>query len=358
MARSQVRRELSWLVPNRDRDLERVGQRVGRRGGLGPTKFRCVSIVTLDTGNSGGGNEADDSAQIEALRTRAAEHLERAYRFLETQPDQWALLRAQVLCEARPGEDLGRKLGETQAEDGSLPPSTLMSGGGLGFPPTDLSSLDFRSLALVGTLEALLTVADARMLHAAWVERAVRFVESCQEPDGAYRVPAIGDAEAVAQAEVFWTGMIAGILGRTPFSKTSHLEAAGVFLATRFTPDSVEHDGYAAMLAYAHFYTNVPDEEADEALQWCGRALEKGFRSRAVDAVATLRVLLTCDAQAMPGATFDVVELLEQLLEEQAGDGGFAELCADGPASRTTQTFDAMMAIVRLCAALDANPGA
>ena len=60
----------------------------------------------------------------------------------------------------------------------------------------------------------------------------------------------------------------------------------------------------------------------------------------------------------MPGATFDVVELLEQLLEEQAGDGGFAELCADGPASRTTQTFDAMMAIVRLCAVLDANPGA
>ena len=314
-----------------------------------------MSIVTLDTGN-GGGNEADDSAFIEALRMRAAEHLERAYRFLETQPDQWALLRGQVLCGARPGDDLARKLGETQAEDGSLPLSTLISGGGLGFPPIDHSSLDARSLALAGTLEALLMAGDARVLHAAWVEPAIRFVESCQDEDGAYRVPALGDAAAVAEAEVFWTGMIAGILGRTPVSKTSHLEAAGAFLATRFTPDAVEHGGYSALLAYAHFYTNVPDEEADESLQWCGRALEKGFRSHALEAVATVRVLLTCDAQAMPGATFDVVELLERLLEEQAGDGGFAELSLDGPASRTTQTFDAMMAIVRLCAVLDIAP--
>ena len=60
------------------------------------------------------------------------------------------------------------------------------------------------------------------------------------------------------------------------------------------------------------------------------------------------------DAQAMPGATFDVAELLSRILEEQAGDGGFAELSLEGPASRTTQTFDAMLGIVRLCAALDA----
>ena len=113
-------------------------------------------------------------------------------------------------------------------------------------------------------------------------------------------------------------------------------------------------DGYSALLAYAHFFTNVAHDLSDEALQWCGRALEKGFRSRQLDAVATVRVLLTCDAQALPGATFDVTELLERLLEEQAGDGGFAELSAGGPATRTTQTFDAMLGIVRLCAALDA----
>ncbi len=147
--------------------------------------------------------------------------------------------------------------------------------------------------------------------------------------------------------------MIAGILGRTPVSKPAGLEAAGAFLAEHFTPEAVEHDGYAALLAYAHFYTNVADEQADEALQWCGRALEKGFRSRSLDAVATLRVLLTCDAQAMPGATFDAVELLERVMEEQAGDGGFAELSLWGPDTRTTQTFDAMLGIVRLANALD-----
>ena len=65
------------------------------------------------------------------------------------------------------------------------------------------------------------------------------------------------------------------------------------------------------------------------------------------------RAELWSDAQALPGATFDVTELLERLLEEQAGDGGFAELSASGPAARTTQTFDAMLGIVRLCSALD-----
>ncbi len=313
-----------------------------------------MSIVTLDTGGGSGGTE-DDSALIEDLRLRAAESLERAYRFLETQPDQWALLRAQVLCEARPAADLAAKLAETQAADGRLPVGTLLSGGAIGFPPTEIAQLSEDEVALVGTLEALLIAGDARVLHAGWVEPACRFVESLQSEDGAYRVASLGSAE---EAEIFWTGMVAGILGRTPVSKTSHLEAAGNFLATRFTPDAVEHDGYGALLAFAHFYTNVPDEEADEALQWCGRALEKGFLSRTLDAVSVVRVLLTCDAQAMPGATFDITELLERVLEEQAGDGGFAELATDGPAARTTQTFDAMLAIVRLCAAIDSSPEA
>ena len=37
---------------------------------------------------------------------------------------------------------------------------------------------------------------------------------------------------------------------------------------------------------------------------------------------------------------------------------GFAELSPGGPPTRTTQTFDAMLAIVRLCAGLDSEtPG-
>ena len=314
-----------------------------------------MSIVHLDTGKKE--EEApDEAAFVESLRRQAAESLERAYRFLETQPDSWALLRAQVLCEARPAADLAAKLGATQAPDGRLPLLTLISGGGLGFPATDFAALDADQLGVVGTLEGLLMAGDARVLHAAWVETAVHFLESRQQADGAYRIPTVGTDRAAAQADLFWTGMIAGILGRTPVSRQSHLEAAGDFITQHFDPDAVEHDGYSALIASAHFYTNVSHEEADEALQWCGRALEKGFRSRQLDAVAAVRVLLTCDAQAMPGATFDVVELLDRLMEEQAGDGGFAELSLGGPTTRTTQTFDAMLAIVRLCAVLDVNP--
>lgn len=310
-----------------------------------------MSIVHLDVG--GGGDGPDDAELVTALRLRAAESLERAYDFLGKQEDTWAQLRAAVLCGARPTGDLTKEITRLQATDGSLPFATLVSGGGLGFPPTALAALDPKAQAIVGTLESLLMAADAKVLHADWVERAAHALEELQSEDGGYRVPAQGEGRSAEQADVFWTGMVAGILGRTPVSRPSGLATAGDFLASRFDPDSVENDGYSALLANAHFFTNVAHDLADEALQWCGRALEKGFRSRQLDTVATVRVLLTCDAQALPGATFDVAELLERLLEEQAGDGGFAELSTEGPAARTTQTFDAMLGIVRLCAALD-----
>jgi len=316
-----------------------------------------MSIVHLDTGSGAGQAEASserEAAFLEALRLRAAEALERSYRFLESQPDPWALLRANVLCGAMPPAKLSQRLAGSQAADGSLPLGTLISGGALGFPSIDAASLADTARARLGTLEALLIAGDAKALHTDWVEPAVRFLESGQEADGAYRVAGGRFGADADFDDVFWTGMVSGILGRTPVSKPGPLERAGEFLGARFDPERVERrDGYPLLLGYAHFFTNVSHDLADEALQWCGRALEKGFRSRELDAVATLRVLLTCDAQAMPGATFDMVELLERLLEEQGGDGGFAELSLGGPETRTAQTFDGMLAIVRLCGVLD-----
>jgi hypothetical protein len=311
-----------------------------------PTTLSWVSIIHLET-------DGGDAELVTGLRLRSAEALERAYGFLENVADPWALLRAQVLCGARPASDLIDRIARTQAVDGSLPLGTLISGGALGFPTTSLDALESDAAAIVGTLEALLLAADAKVMHADWVERAVRSLETRQSDDGAFRVPSSGSGRSADQSEIFWTGMVGGILGRTPVSRPSVLETSGEFLAERFDPDAVENDGYTALIAYAHFFTNVAHDLSDEALQWCGRALEKGFRSRQIDAVATLRVLLTCDAQALPGATFDISELLERLLEEQAGDGGFAELALGGAAARTAQTFDAMLAVVRLCAALD-----
>ncbi len=314
-----------------------------------------MAIVHLDTkggpprvadAGSGGGDEA---AVLRDLRLRSADALERAYRFLEAQADDWARLRARVLCGAEPLAQLSARLVGTQRADGSFPLGSLVSGGGLGFPPLDLARLDDDERAILGTLEALLVAADAGLLHGAWVERAVRALEARQSADGAFRV---GASPASVTGDVFFTGMVAGMLGRTPVSRPGTLERAGEFLLDHFSPERVEAEDPAALMAYALYFTNVGHERSDELLQWCGRALEKGFRSRRHDAVATLRILLACDAQAMPGATFDVVELLDRVLVEQAGDGGFAELSLSGPAGRTTQTFDAMLAIVRLCAAL------
>ncbi len=311
-----------------------------------------MGIVHLDLGSGKHPDSASEAEFVVGLRRRSAEGLEAAYAFLRGQQDRRAILRAEVLCEGRPASDLTDALTLSQAEDGGLPIGTLVSGGALGFPPIDLASLSTKQQKIVGTLEGLLQAGDARLLYARWVEAAARFLDDCQDEDGAFRVPTIGDEAQARETEIFWTGMIGGILGRTPVSRPSLLESAGAFLETRFDPNAVEHDGYGALLAYSHFFTNVAHDLSDEALQWCGRALEKGFRSRQLDAVSTLRVLLTCDAQAMPGASFDIAELLVRILEEQAGDGGFAELSLGGPDTRTTQTVDAMLAVVRLCAAL------
>jgi hypothetical protein len=318
-----------------------------------PVIVCLMSIVHLDLGGGGDGDGPDDSERITALRIRAAESLERAYDFLEQQEDVWAQLRAAVLCGARPAGDLTEAITALQAADGSLPIGSLVSGGGIGFPATALDALEPKAQAIVGTLECLLMAADAKVLHGSWVEQSAHALTALQSPDGAFRVPARGSSRSAEQADVFWTGMVAGVLGRTPVSRPSLLAAAGDFLESRFEPDSVEHDGLSALLANAHFFTNVAHDFGDEALQWCGRALEKGFRSRQFDTVTTLRVLLTCDAQALPGANFDITELLEALLEEQAGDGGFAELSTEGASARTTQTFDGMLAIVRLCGAIE-----
>lgn len=321
----------------------------------------AVSIIRLDTTGSQGNAPADEDAEaafVAALRTRAADALERAYGFLRSHAAPRTLLRAEVLCEGEPVSKLTEALSAAQQADGSLWPGDFVPGGALGFPDLPYAELSESDRKLIGTLEAMLIAGDAKALHAPWVERGARFFEANQRGDGSFfeglETGENADSVAGRDARVFWTAMIAGILGRTPFVRHDLLDAAGDFLAARFEPEAVENDGYSALLGYSHFFTNVAHDLSDEALQWCGRALEKGFRSRQIEGVATVRVLLTCDAQAMPGATFDVAELLERVLEEQGGDGGFAELSVEGPAARTTQTFDGMLALVRLCHALEA----
>ena len=166
-------------------------------------------------------------------------------------------------------------------------------------------------------------------------------------PEAATPLP----AEQLAVSErLFTTGMLAGFAARTPYARPELLDWAGRFLAGLWAPERVEGGRWSALAAFAHFYANGGDpERADAVLQWCGRELERGFRTRRFEAAATLRVLLYCDARALPGATFDSVELLTGLLDEQAADGGFAALDPGGPPGRVAPTLDALIAVRGLC---------
>jgi hypothetical protein len=73
-----------------------------------------------------------------------------------------------------------------------------------------------------------------------------------------------------------------------------------------------------------HWFSLNESELSDAALQWCGRELERGFRSRACDALRAARVFVLCHASALPGASLTGRELCQALAGEQTADGGFA----------------------------------
>ena len=207
---------------------------------------------------------------------------------------------------------------------------------------------DWNASFLGRTLEALAVLADLRALVDPAVERAIVFLAEQQHEDGSW-----GEGE-----RLFASGMLASYAARTQFAWPELLAAAGDWLAGQWSPERVEHGHWSALAAFAHFYSNnavAGDDEtdlADEALQWCGRELERGFRTRRFEAGQTLRVLLYCDAAALPGATLGAGELLAGLLDEQAGDGGFAALDPAGASGRVGPSVDALLAIPALCGAL------
>jgi hypothetical protein len=296
-------------------------------------------------GGSDGGEEDDDAQAIVELRERAATALERALGFIGDYGDDLARLRANVLLEVAEPAAVIAHLSGAQQDDGSFPPmGSVFSGARMVELRT--ASMD---AGLVGTLEALAVLADVRGLTTKATERAVEHLMRVQRKDGSWGHGGESDSEE----RLFATGMLAGYALRTPFVRPEVIEWAGRFLTELWSPERVEGGRLASIAAFAHFFANggAPDL-SDEALQWCGRELERGFRTHRFEAVETLRVLSYCDAQALPGATFDVVELLDRLLSEQAADGGFAALDPGGPPGRVAPTIDALMAIRSLCQGL------
>lgn len=286
-----------------------------------------------------------NALEIERVRHRAAEALEKGLGFIVRHGTEMTVLRAHVLLGAEPVERLSQHIAQQQTARGSFPPLGLVAGGALSF------SDQFQSAGLSeevgGTLETLSALSDLGELHAPCVELAARFLGEEQAEDGGW-----GRVTEPLENRLFVTGMLTGLLGRTRVVRPHVLTEASAFMERLWSRDRIEGRAWPAITAFAVFFSTVDHDQADGALQWLGRELEIGYRQRAFDAATTLRALLHCQALGLPGTSIDIVALLEDLLNEQGPDGGFAELVQDGDAFRVEPTLDAMLGILRLCSVI------
>jgi len=195
-----------------------------------------------------------------------------------------------------------------------------------------------RLLATLGILD------DLHCSKKAPAERACAALAALQQRDGSWR----GRGETAEGARIVATGMIAGYLAKTPFVRQATLTAAADYLAARFEPDLVKGCAWGVNAAYSHCFALVRHERADDILQWCGRELERGFRSGVYDGVQTARALVLCKARAMPGARLESIELVDRILEEQADDGGYTASGGASPGARVAHTLEALVALERL----------
>jgi len=290
----------------------------------------------------GGASPPPGTSAEDALRLRSATALERGLAFVERHGDDFAILRTHALLGARPVADCVAAIAARVGPDGSLPPLGLAVHGAPGLGALAATPEDAR---LLGPLEALVGLADLGVLMTApVVEEIAPHIGTLQLPDGSW-----GALAVPAEERVFATGMLAGHLARTRAARPAVLRRAGDFLGGLFEPERVAGRSWPALAAFAAWYSSTSDDAADAALQWIGRELERGHRQGLHDAVHTVRVLLHCDASAVPGAAIVPAALLEALLVEQGEDGGFAELAMGPDVERVTPTFDAMLGIIRLC---------
>jgi hypothetical protein len=188
---------------------------------------------------------------------------------------------------------------------------------------------------LLRTLEIL---DDLRCTNAAPVEHACESLTASQQSDGSWpnRESAAEDERVVA------TGMIAGYLAKTPFVRQSTLASAADYLAARWSPDRVKGSAWGANAAYFHCFALVRHGQADAILQWCGRELERGFRTGVYDAVRTARVFALCKAHALPGSGLAAADLVARILDEQMDDGGYAAPVDFSRGARVSHTLDAL----------------
>lgn len=194
--------------------------------------------------------------------------------------------------------------------------------------------------ALAATLRGLTWLDALGLLDHPIPERAVGYLLAQQQADGGWTEPAASEARRIALS-----GEVTGLLAKTPFARASSLRRAEGFLADRWAVERVQGPSYEPILSYVHALVHLHSEIADEALQWCGRELERGYRSQAFAPVAVARVFLRARARALPGITLEPAELVATLLAAQAADGGWS---AEPGTARLDATLEAVEALLRL----------
>jgi hypothetical protein len=193
---------------------------------------------------------------------------------------------------------------------------------------------------LAATLRALTLLDALGLLDHPVGERAVSWLLARQQADGGWDEP-----DAKEERRIALSGEVAGLLAKTPHARASALARAESFLARHWSIERVQGPSYAPILAYVHALANLQSELADEVLQWCGRELERGFRTQSFGPVAVARVFLRARARALPGCSIDASEVVATLLAAQAPDGGWS---AEPEVPRSLATLEAVEALLRL----------
>ncbi len=156
-------------------------------------------------------------------------------------------------------------------------------------------------------------------------EQAARRVASAQAPDGGFGPPA-AEPEALRLRR---SAHLTGWLASGPFGRPSVLRRASSFLLRAWSPARLAGTSVRDLAAWAHFFSHPADEEAveqaDAAVAWCGRELERSFRGGRIDPAGAARVLAVCDAVALPGGAVRAGDLLRMLAGTAPSPGGVAE---------------------------------
>lgn len=226
-----------------------------------------------------------------------------------------------------------------QEEDGRVRP--LAAGPGAPAEP-----------GVASTAHALERLAGVGALDTAPAEAAARALRAAQAGDGLW---AAGEA-APPEAKLATTGLLAGLLARTPGASPAAVRRAAMALGAGWrvplvqggTPEALE-----AIAGYLGALSNLAEDALpDEVLQWCGRELERGFRTGAFPPAEVARVFALADAAALPGARLGAAEVAEALRREQAGDGGFPDApprpARGAPGGRAEATRRAAAALAQL----------